>query len=76
MEKFALFRLLDALAGLAPPAADPPQEAPREGATQEPPAEGGAQGGVFSGEERRRRAEQLLARHDAISRRIDRRKKP
>ena len=30
MEKFALFRLLDALAGLAPPAADPPQQLERQ----------------------------------------------
>ena len=32
-------------------------------------------GGIFSGEERRRRAEQILARHEAVSRRIDRRGK-
>ena len=32
-------------------------------------------GGIISGEERRRRAEQILARHEAVSRRIDRRGK-
>ena len=43
------------------------------------PAGGAAAGagasGIFSGEERRRRAEQILARHEAVSRRIDRRGK-
>ena len=86
MEKFALFRLLDALTGLAAPqesagaqdsqeSAAPPARDPQESAA--PPAQGGAQGaGVFTEEQRRRRAEQLLARHEAISRRIDRRTKP
>ena len=38
-------------------------------------AAGAGAGGIFSGEERRRRAEQILARHEAVSRRIDRRGK-
>lgn len=38
-------------------------------------AAGADAGGIFSGEERRRRAEQILARHEAVSRRIDRRGK-
>lgn len=74
MEKFGLFRILDALAGLSPPAQSAPQA--EQSAPQEPPAQDAPQAGAFTGEERRRRAEQLLARHDAISRRIDRRKKP
>ena len=74
MEKFALFRLLDALRA-SPPAADPPQEAPREGPAGAARRGRGAGRGV-SRKSSARRAEQLLARHEAISRRIDRRTKP
>lgn len=49
----------------------------READESAQPAGGAAAGagGIFSGEERRRRAEQILARHEAVSRRIDRRGK-
>lgn len=49
----------------------------REAGAPAQPAGGAAAGagGIFSGEERRRRAEQILARHEAVSRRIDRRGK-
>ena len=82
MEKFGLFDLLAALAGGqgngeetpdaekgAPPAAEergarPPEREPAQGAQ-----------GVFTAEERRRRAEEALLRHEEISRRIDGRKR-
>ena len=56
--------------------ADAANEA-READESAQPAGGAAAGagGIFSGEERRRRAEQILARHEAVSRRIDRRGK-
>lgn len=53
-------------------------EAREAGALAQPAggaAAGAGAGGIFSGEERRRRAEQILARHEAVSRRIDRRGK-
>ena len=81
MEKFGLFRLLTALSGMAGPGDEPRgDDEPKGGVEAErPPADtGGAPagaGGVFTEEERRRHAEQILARHEAISRRIDRRGK-
>lgn len=71
MEKFGLFDLLAALMGEAEPA--PPPPAGKEGKTE--PAPPPRAQGVFSPEERRRRAEEALLRHDTLSRRIDRRKK-
>lgn len=58
--------------------ADAANEAREAGALAQPAggaAAGAGAGGIFSGEERRRRAEQILARHEAVSRRIDRRGK-
>lgn len=58
--------------------ADAANEAREAGAPAQPAggaAAGAGAGGIFSGEERRRRAEQILARHEAVSRRIDRRGK-
>lgn len=58
--------------------ADAASESREAGALAQPAggaAAGAGAGGIFSGEERRRRAEQILARHEAVSRRIDRRGK-
>lgn len=58
--------------------ADAANEAREAGESAQPAggaAAGADAGGIFSGEERRRRAEQILARHEAVSRRIDRRGK-
>ena len=58
--------------------ADAANESREAGALAQPAGEaaaGAGAGGIFSGEERRRRAEQILARHEAVSRRIDRRGK-
>ena len=58
--------------------ADAANESREAGALAQPAggaAAGAGAGGIFSGEERRRRAEQILARHEAVSRRIDRRGK-
>ena len=74
MEKFGIFQVLSALAGLSetqtpPPAADSEPAAPESA----PPT--ATNPGLFTDTERLRRAEQMLARHDEISRRIDRNKK-
>lgn len=89
MEKFGLFRLLSALTGEIAAETEAPDArsggagaADGAGAASEALAQpaggaaaGAGAGGIFSGEERRRRAEQILARHEAVSRRIDRRGK-
>lgn len=91
MEKFGLFRLLSALTGEIAAEKEAPDArsggadagaADGAGAASEALAQpaggaaaGAGAGGIFSGEERRRRAEQILARHEAVSRRIDRRGK-
>ena len=75
MEKFGLFDLFAALAGTGKDAAAPDDAAPRD---DEPraalPKEERAQG-VFTAEERKRRAQEALLRHEAISRRIGKGKK-
>ena len=72
MEKFGLFRLLSALTGEAAPEKEPETQS-AEGAEPQNALADRAESGVFTGEERRLRAERILARHEAISRRIDRR---
>ena len=65
-------------AATAASGADAANESREAGALAQPAggaAAGAGAGGIFSGEERRRRAEQILARHEAVSRRIDRRGK-
>lgn len=73
MEKFGLFELFAALAGAGKEAPGGKAE-PQGGHAQEPP-QGSAPQGVFTAEERRRRAQEALLRHEALSRRIGRGKK-
>ncbi len=74
MEKFGLFDLFSALAGAL---GETPQEAPAAPEKSAPAPEKSAvpaQTGVFTAEERRRRAEEAILRHEAISRRIGRKR--
>ena len=72
MENFGIFTILSALARMQAEKAQarpaPPQEEPP--ASPAPPREE-KPAGVFTAAERAARAGQILARHDAISRRID-----
>lgn len=72
MENFGIFTILSALARMQAEKAQarpaPPQEEPP--ASPAPPREA-PPAGVFTAAERAARAGQILARHDAISRRID-----
>lgn len=72
MENFGIFTILSALARMQAEKAQarpaPPQEEPP--ASPAPPRET-PPAGVFTAAERAARAGQILARHDAISRRID-----
>lgn len=83
MENFGIFTILSALARMqaekaqarpAPPQEEPPASTapPRQTppASPAPPREE-KPAGVFTAAERAARAGQILARHDAISRRID-----
>lgn len=72
MEKFGLFRLLSALTGEEAQEKGPEAQSAEDAAPNIAPADH-TDGGVFTGEERRLYAERVLARHEAISRRIDRR---
>ena len=72
MENFGIFTILSALARMQAEKAQarpaPPQEEPP--ASPAPPRDE-KPAGVFTAAERAARAGQILARHDAISRRID-----
>lgn len=72
MEKFGIFNLLSALSSLAAKPAEEEAEK-REEAPAPPKTESAQPAGVFTAEERKTRAAEMLERHEKISRRIRRR---
>lgn len=71
MEKFGIFNLLSALSSLAPQPKESEKE-PWEEAPAPPPQQSAPAAGVFTAEERKNRAAEMLERHEQISRRIRR----
>ncbi len=71
MEKFGIFNLLSALSSLAPDAKEREPE-PREEQPAPQPTKTEPAAGVFTAEERKTRAAEMLERHEQISRRIGR----
>ena len=76
MEKFGIFNLLSALSSLTSPqtedSTNPRQDdpAPPASPSREQSAQNIPHPGVFSAEERKIRAAEMLERHDKIARRI------
>lgn len=78
MENFGIFTILSALAQMQAEKGGQQQENGGRAEGEQPPQAAApptappVQAGVFTAAERAARAEQILARHEAISRRIDR----